>query len=110
VQYDISLNYFYNEKYFRQKLHRKSQHILRSVTPPPSTPPKKSRRLRDNVECYGRPRQAIDNIIRRIVFACWKTKATDIHSEYVILIFHARQQWLRECASMLRYANSACFC
>jgi len=41
-------------------------------------------------------------------FACWKTKATDKHSEYVILIVLARQQWLRERASMLCYANIAC--
>jgi hypothetical protein len=31
--------------------------------------------------------QAIDgNIIRRMRFACWITKATDTHAEYVILI------------------------
>jgi hypothetical protein len=39
------------------------------------------------VEKYGRARQATDdNIIRRMRFACWITKATDTHSEYVILI------------------------
>ena len=27
-----------------------------------------------------------DNIIRRIRIACWISKATDTHSEYVILI------------------------
>ena len=27
-----------------------------------------------------------DNIIRRMRFACWKTNATDTHSEFVILI------------------------
>jgi hypothetical protein len=42
------------------------------------------------VEIYGTARQATDdNIIRRMRFACWITKTTDIHSEYVILIaFH----------------------
>jgi hypothetical protein len=35
--------------------------------------------------------------------ACWITKATDTHSEYVILIAFRRQQWLRERASILRY-------
>jgi hypothetical protein len=40
------------------------------------------------VEKYGRARQATDdNIIRRMRFACWITKATDTHSQYVILIF-----------------------
>jgi hypothetical protein len=39
------------------------------------------------VEKYGRARQATDdNIIRRMRFACWITKATDTHSQYVILI------------------------
>jgi len=27
-----------------------------------------------------------DNIIRSMRFACWITKSTDVHSEYVILI------------------------
>jgi hypothetical protein len=36
---------------------------------------------------YGRARQTTDdNIIRRMRFACRITKATDTHSEYVILI------------------------
>jgi hypothetical protein len=43
--------------------------------------------LRDNVINYSRARQAADdNIIRLTHFACWITKATDTHSEYVILI------------------------
>jgi hypothetical protein len=55
------------------------------------------------VEKYGTARQATDdNIIRRMRFACWMTKATDTHSEYVILIAFARQQWLRERASIIR--------
>jgi hypothetical protein len=39
---------------------------------------------------YGSSRQATgDNIIQRMRFTCWITKATDTHSEYVILIaFH----------------------
>jgi hypothetical protein len=44
-----------------------------------------------------------DNIIRRMRTSCWITKATDAHSEYVILIAFSRQQWLRERASMLLY-------
>jgi hypothetical protein len=48
---------------------------------------RKSCRLRGNVEKYVRARQATDdNIIWRIGFLCWVTTATDIHSEYVILI------------------------
>jgi len=46
---------------------------------------------------YGRARQAKDAYNTwRMCFACWKTKATDTHSEYVILTAVARQQWLRE--------------
>jgi hypothetical protein len=62
----------------------------------------KSCRLWDNVEKYGRARQDTDdNIIRRMRFVCWITKATDTHWEYVILIAYQRQQWLRERASVL---------
>jgi hypothetical protein len=41
---------------------------------------------------YGRPGQATcDNIIRRMRVACWITKTTDTHSEYVILLlFHGK--------------------
>jgi len=40
----------------------------------------------DNVENYGRARQVTDNnTIRCTRLACWITKATDTHSEYVIL-------------------------
>jgi hypothetical protein len=67
-------------------------HILCSINFSP-----KSCRLCDNVEKYGTARQATNNnIIRRMRFACWITKATDTHSEYVILIAFPRQQWLRE--------------
>jgi hypothetical protein len=40
--------------------------------------------------------------VRRMRFACFITKATDTHSQYVILIAFPRQQWLSERASMLR--------
>jgi hypothetical protein len=69
---------------------------------------RKSCRLWDNVEKYGRARQAIDdNIIRDMRIACWTTKARYTHWEYVILIACPRQQWLDERASMLRYVYIA---
>ena len=34
---------------------------------------------------------------------CWITKATDTHSECVIIIVFPHQQWLDERASMLSY-------
>jgi hypothetical protein len=64
-------------------------HILCSVTFF-----RKSCRLSYNVEKYGRAIQATDdNIIQPMRFVCWVTKATDTHSEYVILIVFPRQQW-----------------
>ena len=49
--------------------------------------PRKSRRLCDNVEKCGRAKQATDrDLVRRMRFECWITKATDTHSEYVIII------------------------
>jgi hypothetical protein len=44
---------------------------------------------------------ADDNIIWRMRFQYWITKATDTHSEYLIPIASPRRQWLRERASML---------
>jgi hypothetical protein len=55
------------------------------------------------VEKYGTARQATDdNIILRMRFAFQVTKATNTHSEYVILIAFTLQQWLRKSVSMLR--------
>jgi hypothetical protein len=59
---------------------------------------------------YCKARQATDdndNIIRRMRFACCITKATDTNSEYVTLTAFARQQWLHESASILRYTYIA---
>jgi hypothetical protein len=42
---------------------------------------RKSYRLWDNVERYDRAGEATDdNIVRRMLFACWTPKATHIHS------------------------------
>jgi len=49
----------------------------------------------------GRPQMSIWHM------TCWIPKATDKHSEYVILIAFLPQQSLHERASMSRYANSA---
>jgi hypothetical protein len=62
----------------------------------------KSCRLWDNVEKYGRARQATDgNIIRRMRFACRIYKAAGTLRIYIIIVC-ARQKWLRESASVLR--------
>ena len=58
---------------------------------------------------YGRAAQATDgSVIRHMWFACWIANATDTHSEYVIVIAFAQQQWLREQASLFHYTYIAC--
>jgi hypothetical protein len=53
---------------------------------------------------YDRAGQATnDNITRRVHVACWIAKATDTHTECVILIALPHQHWLRERASVLRF-------
>jgi len=60
------------------------------------------------VEKYGRAVKATDdNIIWHMHIECWITKATNTHSENVILIAFLQQQWLHECASVLRYTYIA---
>jgi len=38
----------------------------------------------------GRPQMTI----RRMYIACWITKATDTHSEYVVLLFHENKGYV----------------
>jgi hypothetical protein len=62
------------------------------------------------VEKYGTAGQTTDgSITRRMRFACWITKATDTHSEYIILVAYQWQKWLRERALMLHYTYMASF-
>jgi hypothetical protein len=44
----------------------------------------------------------------RMRIACWIPKATDTHSQYVILITFPLQQWLHDRAAMLRYTYIDC--
>jgi len=61
------------------------------------------------MEINGRVIHATDDkIIWRMRFACWRSKDTDTHSEYVILSPFPRQQWLRERASVLRCTYFDC--
>ena len=46
--------------------------------------------------------------IWRMRFVCRITKATNTHSQYVILIAFPLQQWLHERAPTLRYTYIAC--
>ena len=46
------------------------------------------------MERYSGDRQVTDaDIIWSMVFVCWVTKATDTHSEYVIIIVFPMQEW-----------------
>jgi hypothetical protein len=57
--------------------------------------------LWDNVVKYGGDGEATDdNIIWRVHFVCWIIKATNAHSEYVILVAFPRQWWLHLHASL----------
>ena len=56
-----------------------------------------------NVE-QGRPQMTI----WRMYMACWKTKATDTCSLYVILTAFPLQQQLHQCASELHYMYTDC--
>jgi len=46
--------------------------------------------------------------IWRMRIAYWITKATNTHSEYVILITFPLQQWLHQQVSILHYTYIAC--
>jgi len=52
----------------------------------------------------GRPQMTI----WRMCISCFILKATKTHSEYVIVIAFAWQQWLHESISVLRYTHIAC--
>ena len=50
-------------------------------------------------KCDGAREATDNNKIRRMRFACWITKATDINSKYLILFAFSWRRWLRERAS-----------
>ena len=70
---------------------------------------RKTHRLWENVDNYCTAGHATgDETIWRMRFAWSVPKATNTHSEYVILIAFPLHQWLREHISMLRSAFIAC--
>jgi hypothetical protein len=46
---------------------------------------------------------AVNDSIRRMLFACWITKAANTYSEFLILVCFPSQKWLLERALVLRY-------
>jgi len=85
------------EKFIKKKKTKKKKIIL---NPPP---PRKSCHLGDNVETYGKARQATNgNILGRMRFACLINMTIGAHLEYIILIASPLQQWLRQRYSICR--------
>jgi len=68
---------------------------------------RKSCLLRDNVMKYSKPGRP-QMTMWRMRFACWISKATNIHSKYVILAAFPLRQRLNERASMWCYTHIAC--
>jgi len=58
----------------------------------------------DNIVERGRSQMTI----WRMRIECWMPKATNTHSQHVILIVFPLQQWLHERASLLRYTYITC--
>ena len=66
-------------------------------------------RLWDNVVTFSRVGLATGgSIIRLMRISYWIPKATNTHSEYVILITFPLQQWLHRRTSILPYTYIAC--
>jgi hypothetical protein len=94
-----------NEKYFTTKLQRKSKHLFDAQ----QFFFRKSYRSWDNVEkCAGDGQATDDNMIWRMRFECWVTKATGTHSECRILTAFPHWRWLREGTSLLCYSYICC--
>ena len=62
-----------------------------------------------NVKKYGPAGQSTDyKIIRCMRNLCWMNKATNIHSEYILLIIFPFHQYLHERAFVLSCTYIAC--
>jgi hypothetical protein len=59
----------------------------------------------ENIVQPGRPQMTI----WRMHFSCWIPKATNTHSQYVILVAFPLLQLLHERASMLSHSYTVCF-
>ena len=85
------------EKFQANILEKFKTHILGSIT----FFFRKLCRLWHNVDKYFRDTQAQMAIWHKRI-ACWIPKATNTHSEYLLLIVFLLQQWLQERATILR--------
>jgi hypothetical protein len=93
------------EMFLTKVVDKIKSHILCAITSY-----RKSCGLWDNVEKFGTARQATDdNIIQRMRFTCWITKATDTHSEYVILTAFPQQLITRTRLNIMLYVHCLCY-
>jgi hypothetical protein len=100
------LNSSYNEKCVRQKLYGKSKYSV-TLFFSENCAVCEIRLKSIRMVQLDRP-HIYDSIIWSMRIACWIPKATNTHSEYVILIAFPQQQWLHERAAMLRRMYIAC--
>ena len=100
---NIRLNASQKEKRFRQKLCRESKHTFMVNL---SFFFRKSCHLWAKVEKYSTA-GTVTITIWFMLFACLVPTFTDTHSEYGMRIAFPLQQWLHECASMLRHTYTA---
>jgi hypothetical protein len=89
---------------FQTKVVEKIKTHIECSNPPPPENRAVYEIMRKNMVERGRPHMTV----WRMRIAVWIPKATNIHSEYVRINAFARQKWLHERASMLRYTYSAC--
>ena len=100
----ISLNYYSNEKVSDKICREKiTKHILCSITLLAESRAVYEIMWKNIVE-PDRP----DMTVWRMRIACWMPKATNTHSEYVILIAFSLQQGLHERVSLLRHVYTVC--
>jgi hypothetical protein len=79
-------------------------HFMFSNTPPPPRNCAVYEIMWKSIVEQGRPQMTV----RCMHAACWITKATRTHSEYVVLLFYYIK-WVHECTSILGCTYITCF-
>jgi len=88
----------------RNFLDKHRENLMYNSVPPPS----QNRSLYEIMWKYKVEPERPQTTIWHMHFACWIPRATDMHSEYVILIASPLQQRLHKCISVLCYMYNAC--
>jgi len=100
--YDCMSEFFLDWEMFSSKFWRKSKHS--SVTFFFFLNFAVCEKIRKNIAEQDWPHMTI----WRVSSACWIPKATNTHSQYVMLNAFPQQRWLYERTSLLRYTYIAC--